>query len=169
MIYRFLGVRMSEPDGQLVPTAEIHRSTSGHLCSDPCGELTDDVSAGALLREIARIEDAVLAVHHIARPGDLLGQYRIIRLLGQGTTGIVYEAEDRQLSRKAALKVLALSSAGDDDRRRRLRREARAASAVVHPNVAAVYGVGHARGLDYLAMEFVAGVTLSEGRCPVRC
>jgi len=124
--------------------------------------LADDLSAGILLREVARIEDAVIPASELVRPGDLLGPYRIVQPLGRGAMGVVYEAEDRQLSRCVALKVLALSHAGDDEHRRRFRREARAASAVVHPNVAAVYAVGHERGLDYLAMEYVAGVTLGE-------
>jgi eukaryotic-like serine/threonine-protein kinase len=123
-------------------------------------ELSADLSAGSLLREIARIEDAALPADALARPGDLLGPYRILQQLGRGATGVVYAAEDRQISRSVALKVLALSRAGDDERRRRFLREARAASAVVHPNVAAVYGVGHEGGLHYLAMEYVEGVTL---------
>ncbi len=124
--------------------------------------LAEDVSAGSLLRELARVEDAPVPASALARPGELLGPYRIVRRLGQGATGVVFEAEDRQLARTVALKVLALARAGDEERRRRFLREARAASAVVHPNVAAVYGVGHEGGLDYLAMEHVAGVTLRE-------
>ena len=140
---------MSERSGGIEPEA---------LADD----VSDDVSAGDLLREVARIEDVALSAHDLVRLGDLLGPYRIVRRLGHGAMGVVYEAEDRQLSRGVALKVLAPSRAGDDERRRRFRREARAASAVVHPNVAAVYGVGHERGLDYLALEYVAGVTLRE-------
>ncbi|HWO25123.1 MAG TPA: protein kinase [Kofleriaceae bacterium] len=124
--------------------------------------LADDSTAGSLLREVARIEDAALPASELVRPGDLLGAYRIVRRLGRGAMGVVYEAEDRQLKRRVALKVLALPRAGDDAHRRRFRREAHAASAVVHSNVAAVYGAGHDRGLDYLAMEYVAGVTLGE-------
>ncbi len=124
--------------------------------------LAEDASAGSLLRELARIEDAAVPASALAQPGELLGPYRIVRRLGRGATGVVFEAEDRQLARTVALKVLALSRAGDEGRRRRFLREARAASAVVHPSVAAVYGVGHEGGLDYLAMEHVAGVTLRE-------
>ena len=122
--------------------------------------LTRDLSGADLLREVARIEDAGLAAGELVRPGDLLGPYRIVQRLGSGAMGVVYEAEDRQLARRVALKVMALARAGDDEHRRRFRREARAASAVVHPNVAAVYGVGHEGGVDYLAMEYVDGVTL---------
>jgi eukaryotic-like serine/threonine-protein kinase len=134
----------------------------GQPRSAPGETLADDSSAGSLLREVARIEDAALPADELVRPGDLLGAYRIVRRLGKGAMGVVYEAADQQLSRRVALKVLSPSRAGDDARRRRFRREAHAASAVVHPSVAAVYGAGHERGLDYLAMEYVAGVTLGE-------
>jgi eukaryotic-like serine/threonine-protein kinase len=112
--------------------------------------------------EGARAEPAARVPHELVPPGELLGPYRIVKRLGRGAMGVVYEAEERQLSRGVALKVLAPSRAGDDERRRRFLREARAASAVVHPNVAAVYGAGRDRGLDYLAMELVAGITLGE-------
>src|SRR5215510_6930502 len=98
----------------------------------------------------------------LAAPDAVLGSYRIVRRLGRGAMGVVYEAEDLQLSRSVALKVLAPLYAIDGERRRRFRREARAAAAVVHPNVAAMYGVGHERGLDYLVMEYIAGITLGE-------
>jgi predicted Ser/Thr protein kinase len=130
--------------------------------ADPGEGPVDDLTAGSLLREVARIDDAALPTTEVVRPGHLFGPYRIVQRLGRGAMGVVYEAEDRQLSRRVALKVLAPSRASDDEHRRRFRREARAASAVVHPNVAAVYGVGYDRGLEYLAMEYVAGGTLGE-------
>jgi serine/threonine-protein kinase len=132
------------------------------LGSDLNTGLADDVSAGPLLREVARIEDVALPASELARPGELLGPYRIVQRLGRGAMGVVYEAEDQQQSRRVALKVLALSRPGDEERRRRFLREASAAAAVVHPNIAAAYSAGHERGLGYLAMEYIAGVTLRE-------
>jgi len=126
------------------------------------GGVRGDTTVVSLLRGRARVENAAVLADEPVRPGDLLGPYRIMQRLGRGATGVVYEAQDRQLARYVALKVLALSHAGTDEHRQRLLREARAASAVVHPNVATVYGVGHERGLDYLAMEYVAGITLGE-------
>jgi len=152
----------SDGNGNGDRAEEIEGSALDQSRSDFGEGLTGDTSGVGLLREIARIDDATPPADALARAGDVLGSYRIVRRLGQGAMGVVYEAEDQQLSRRVALKVLALSRAGDDDRRRRFRREARAASAVVHPNVAVVYGVGHDSGLDYLAMEYVAGVTLRE-------
>ncbi|HEX3763376.1 MAG TPA: serine/threonine-protein kinase [Kofleriaceae bacterium] len=120
----------------------------------------DDVSAGSLLREIARIEDVVPSPIALLRPGDLLGPYRIVRAIGRGAMSVVYEAHDPERSRRIALKVLPAPRPGDDPQRWRFLREARVATAVVHANVAAAYRAGHERGLDYLAMEYVPGITL---------
>jgi predicted Ser/Thr protein kinase len=141
---------------------ELARDADLEGGSNPGERPTNDPSAEALLRTVAYIEDPAIPASDLARPGALLGPYRIVRRLGRGATGVVYEAEDPQLSRGVALKVLAPLRGSDDERGRRFRREARAAAAVVHPNVAAMYGVGHDRGLDYLAMEYVAGATLRE-------
>ncbi len=74
--------------------------------------------------------------------------------------GFVYEAEDTELSRRVALKVLARAAVADEERRRRFLREARAAAALTHPNLAAVYDAGEIEGTVYLAMELVRGSTL---------
>jgi serine/threonine-protein kinase len=76
--------------------------------------------------------------------------------------GVVYLAEDEALCREVALKVLSTDVSEDMDRRRRLLREARAAAAVSHPNIAAVYDVGEANGRPYIAMERVQGLSLRE-------
>ncbi len=120
----------------------------------------DDVSAGSLLREIARIEDVAPSPIARLRPGELLGPYRIVRAIGRGAMGVVYEADDAERSRRVALKVVPAPRPGDDPQRWRFLREARAATAVVHANVAAAYRAGNDRGLDYLAMEYVPGITL---------
>ncbi|HEY4120600.1 MAG TPA: protein kinase [Byssovorax sp.] len=99
----------------------------------------------------------------LARDAEV-GRYRVARLLGRGGMGAVYAAEDTLLARSVALKLLALpadltgSRAGDA--RLRLLREARAAAAIEHPNVVAIYDVGEHDGAPFLAMELVAGQTL---------
>jgi serine/threonine protein kinase len=98
--------------------------------------------------------------------GDLAGQslahFRIVEKLGEGGMGVVYKATDEKLRRTVALKVLPEALAKDEERRRRLLREARAAAAVTHPNIASVYEVGEAEGRVYIAMEYVDGETLRE-------
>ena len=77
--------------------------------------------------------------------GQTLGHFRVEAKLGEGGMGVVYRASDETLRREVALKVLPDSVARDDERRRRFLREARAAAAVTHPNIATVYEVGEAK------------------------
>ena len=92
--------------------------------------------------------------------GQMLGRYRVLRQLGAGGMGVVYRAEDSQLGRAVALKVLPATWAADAERRARFLREARSAAAVSHPNVAAVFDIGEERGRAYIALELVEGSTL---------
>jgi serine/threonine protein kinase/tetratricopeptide (TPR) repeat protein len=105
-------------------------------------------------------------------PGDVLAHYRVISPLGSGGMGQVFLAEDVRLGRKLALKVLAPRSVGADDLLGRFEREARSISALNHPNIITIYDTGHARGLPFIATEFIDGVTLrallGRGRLDVR-
>jgi hypothetical protein len=92
--------------------------------------------------------------------GRTLGSIVLRRKLGAGGMGVVYLAEDRKLRRTVAVKVLPVSLAADPERTRRFLREARAASAVLHPNIAAVFGAGEEDGIVFLVIELVAGKTL---------
>ena len=91
-----------------------------------------------------------------------IANFRIVARLGSGGMGVVYRAEDESLRRHVALKLPHASHTNDPERRRRFLREARAAAALTHPNVAAVYQVGETETWVYLAMEFVDGTTLRE-------
>jgi serine/threonine protein kinase/TolB-like protein/Tfp pilus assembly protein PilF len=95
-------------------------------------------------------------------PGTKLGRYEILWQLGAGGMGEVYLAEDTQLHRKVALKVLPVAVASNQDRMRRFVQEAQAAAALNHPNIAHVYEIGAAKGLNFIAMEFIDGHTLRE-------
>src|SRR6059036_1335653 len=94
--------------------------------------------------------------------GSRLGPYEIVSRIGAGGMGEVYRAKDTRLDRSVAIKVLPVSLADDADRRERFEREARAASALNHPNICALYDVGRDHGVEYLVMELVEGETLAE-------
>ena len=94
--------------------------------------------------------------------GETIGPYEVLSELGSGAMGIVYLAQDVRLGRKIALKLLPPQFTNDKDRLRRFQQEARAASALNHPNILTVYEVEQRAGLHYIATEFVDGVTLRQ-------
>ena len=95
-------------------------------------------------------------------PETQLGRYQIRNLLGAGGMGQVYLAQDTSLNRKVALKVLPADLAVNQDRMRRFKQEATAAASLNHPNIAHIYEIGEANGLNFIAMEYVDGVTLRD-------
>ncbi len=95
-------------------------------------------------------------------PGALLTHYKIISMLGAGGMGEVYLAEDLHLRRKVALKLLAPALTRDERGLRRFEHEARAVSALNHPNILTIYEFGQADGMHFIASEFIEGVTLGE-------
>lgn len=90
----------------------------------------------------------------------LLGDYRLVREVGRGGMGVVYEAEQVSLARRVALKVLPFAALMDDKQRARFANEARAAAQLNHPNIVPVYGVGSDKGIQYYSMQFIAGQPL---------
>ncbi|MEQ1826317.1 MAG: WD40 repeat domain-containing serine/threonine protein kinase [Pirellula sp.] len=90
----------------------------------------------------------------------VLGDYRIVRQLGRGGMGVVYEAEQISLRRRVALKVLPLAGMLDEKALARFRNEAQAAACLHHPHIVPIFGVGCERGVHYLAMQFVDGASL---------
>jgi beta-lactam-binding protein with PASTA domain/tRNA A-37 threonylcarbamoyl transferase component Bud32 len=90
------------------------------------------------------------------------GRYRILRRLGSGGMANVYLAEDQELGRRVAIKILNEKHAGDEQFVERFRREAKNAAALSHPNIVSIYDRGEAEGTYYIAMEFLDGRTLKE-------
>ncbi len=94
--------------------------------------------------------------------GKTLGHYQITEKLGEGGMGVVYRARDTHLDRFAAVKVLPPEKVSDPERKRRFIQEARAASALNHPSIITIYDIDQAEGIDFIAMEYVAGKTMDE-------
>ena len=108
----------------------------------------------------AAAHDMVAQRRRVIAPGTQLAQYKIISMLGSGGMGEVYLAEDSRLGRKVALKLLAPELILDERGLKRFEQEARAASALNHPNILTIYEFGEADGLHFIASEYVDGATI---------
>jgi len=104
--------------------------------------------------------------------GQVLGHYRLLEKIGGGGMGEVFRARDDRLERDVALKIIRRASSADQDRIRRFEQEARAAAALSHPNILAIYDIGIYEGTPYIVSELLEGQTLRqrlfEGPLPVR-
>src|SRR2546426_9308611 len=94
--------------------------------------------------------------------GQLLGHYRIDSRLGEGGMGVVYRAQDTHLDRPVAIKLLHSETVTSSERKRRFVQEAKAASALNHPNILHIYDIDEVDGLDFIAMEYVDGKSLDD-------
>lgn len=144
------------------PDVAVSLGRSGSLGSSP---------SDVFLRELA---DTGGVTTEALAPGATLDRFVVRRLLGRGGMGVVYEARDERLGRDVAIKLLDARHVDRPERRKRFAREARAAAAVTHPNVARVLEVGDGDAGTYLVFELVPGPTLRallvEGPLPVaRC
>jgi serine/threonine protein kinase len=124
----------------------------------PRGSATSPTSAADEVVDFARLLAPAQQAGELGR----LGPYRVLELLGQGGMGVVFRAEDPQLGRPVALKVLLPSVGASAEGRARFLREARAAAALQHDHVVTVYQVGEDRGVPYLAMQLLEGETLED-------
>jgi eukaryotic-like serine/threonine-protein kinase len=125
--------------------AEVEALLSGHEEAGDFGErpLTLQGRANGLLE-----------------PGTFIGPYRVEAFIGAGGMGVVYRAKDPKLRRTVALKLLTVGAWANGEQRLRFIMEARAASALNHPNIVAIYDIGQSAGREFIAMEYVPGVPL---------
>jgi len=170
------GEGLSEQDIGLAETDRHERAfvdgASSGPPADEMGDPEEPITQDPFLAEIAQVAPEGRAplpdlVDHQLIGG---GRYRIVRRLGKGGMGAVYEAEDLRLGRAVALKVL-LNEGGSEEWRRRFAREARAVAVVSHPNVAALYDADEDGGRCFIVMELLLGrslrAVLAEGPLPV--
>jgi serine/threonine protein kinase len=113
-----------------------------------------------LARHSGEADASVLAADELLK--NSLGDFRILRGVGRGGMGIVYEAEQLSLGRRVALKVLPFAATMDSRHLQRFQNEARAAASLEHPHIVPVYGVGCERGVHYYAMKFIEGQSLAQ-------
>jgi serine/threonine protein kinase len=130
---------------------------------------TDGKANGKASRETlesdALIEDTEIDFLRPAEgPGELgrLGDYRVLRILGAGSMGIVFEAEDIKLHRRVALKVMKKAQAKREENRGRFMKEARSAAAIEHDHIVTIYQVGEDAGFPFLAMKLLVGESLED-------
>jgi eukaryotic-like serine/threonine-protein kinase len=127
-----------------------------------------DKLTGAVVDQARRACSVILRAPMIA---ETLAHYRILEELGRGGMGVVFRALDTRLDRVVALKILPGELVSDPIRKRRFIAEAKAASALNHPNIVTIYDIGSENGTDFLSMEYVPGITLAKaiagGRLPI--
>jgi serine/threonine protein kinase len=126
------------------------------------GEVERLLEAETLPLENPIIEALSRAAPRDLARGEMLGPYRIETKIGRGGMGVVYRAWDTRLDRRIALKVLRQHQGGTPSHLQSLQSEARAACALIHPNIVTVHDIGCDRDIDFIAMEYVDGRPLQE-------
>jgi serine/threonine protein kinase len=147
--------------------AELHQSGDSAALSVVMKRMLHDArppatAVGAPYTDVVPLGDESSAQSRSSRRPQRIGEYDVQAVLGRGGIGVVYRATDRALARDVAIKVLRADLADNDSLRERFLREARAAAALRHDNVVAIYGVGQHGDQPYLVMEYVPGGSLAD-------
>ncbi|MDT5156869.1 MAG: hypothetical protein QOH51_1226 [Acidobacteriota bacterium] len=140
-------------EGDAAARVEVESLIAAH---EKDGEFLDSTAVAAMASRVVAEGQAEMEA------GRSVGAYLIVGTLGAGGMGKVYLAQDTRLGRRVALKLLPASFTKDEERVRRFEQEARAASALNHPNILTIHEIGTDEGAQYIATEFVEGITLRE-------
>ena len=146
-------------------TASIRRGEDPSIESylEQYPESADQIES--LLNSIKSIEQ-IKGLPKVSAPAQVslqeIDDYRIVREIGRGGMGVVFEAIHQSLGRRVALKILSADLLGDTRHLTRFRREAKAAARLRHPNIVSVFGVGHSRNQHYYVMDFINGMSLAD-------
>ncbi len=156
------GVAREEVDPELIDRL-CHLTASGRVATGDTRTLASETP------DVCHFLDAPQGPDEIGR----LGTYRVLRVIGAGGMGVVFEAEDVQFKRRVALKAMKQALAAGDSARRRFLREAQAMAAIEHDHIATIHQVGEHRGVPFLAMQLLRGESLADrlarqGKLPVR-
>jgi serine/threonine protein kinase len=148
--------QVAERTGVTKPEGRRVRATSGFSAG------VKSVAASVAEPDVAaNVEDSTTSILDVLKPGTKVGRYEVIRLIGQGGMGTVYEALDARLKRKVALKILASKLKSKRKAAKRFSIEAQAAARLVHPNVVGIFDFDVDCEIPYMAMEFLQGETLA--------
>ncbi|HXA67606.1 MAG TPA: protein kinase [Bryobacteraceae bacterium] len=137
---------------------ELRREVESLLAND---DSEDNLVEAAVSKAVDTLPDEQAAAGDDL-VGKNIGPYLVTELIGKGGMGMVYKARDTQLNRSVAIKALPSERLTDPERKRRFFTEAKATSALNHPNIVTVHGITHEHGTDFIVMEYVVGKTLDQ-------
>src|SRR5690242_8178031 len=155
---------LDRPAGERAALVEQMCSGDAELRREVESLLAADANAGPFMAAAPEpaMETQLIGPAGRLLAGAIVGSYEVIATLGAGGMGEVYLARDKRLGRNVAIKLLPNSRQLDSERVRRFEREARAASALNHPNIITIYDIGSCEAGRYIVMEVVEGQTLRE-------